>query len=125
MVGLAERLWKYAQGWSRKAQKMTEETAEFSGFAITIQAGDECLLVPGEHAIVGAKGIFVRDRQLGVGTPVVVHVWKNQTALSMLGVVCANYKDLGFAIQFTETTGSAALQLATLLAAESVSSAAA
>jgi len=96
---------------------MAEEKAEFSGFAITIRAGDECILVPGEHAIVGAKGIFVRDRQLGIGTPVVVHVWKNQTALSVLGVVCANYKGLGFAIQFTEKLGSTALQLATLLVA--------
>lgn len=96
---------------------MAEEKVEFSGFAITIQAGDECILVPGEHAIVGAKGIFVRDRQLDVGTPVVVRVWNNQTALSVHGVVCANYKDLGFAIQYTEKSGSTALQLATLLVA--------
>jgi len=47
---------------------------------------------------------------------------KNQTALSVLSVVCANYKDLGFAIQYTEKTRSAALQLATLLAAELASS---
>lgn len=94
---------------------MAEEKVEFSGFAITIQAGDECILVPGEHSIVGAKGIFVRDRQLDVGTPVVVRVWNNQTALH--GVVCANYKDLGFAIQYTEKSGSTALQLATLLVA--------
>ena len=88
---------------------MAEQKTEFADLAITIQAGEECILVPGEYAIVGTKGIFVRDRQLGVGTPVVVRVWKNQTAVSLRGVVCANYKDLGFAIQYTEKTGSAAL----------------
>jgi hypothetical protein len=100
---------------------MVERNAEFADLAITIQAGEECIFVPGEHAIVGTKGIFVRDRQLGIGTPVVVRVCKNQTAVTLLGVVCANYKDLGFAIQYTEKTGSAALQLATLLVTEFVS----
>jgi len=53
---------------------MAEQKAEFSGLAITIQVDDECIFVPGEHAIVGAEGIFVRVRQLGARTPVVVHV---------------------------------------------------
>jgi hypothetical protein len=59
--------------------------------------------------------------QLEVGTPVVVYVWRKQETLSVRGVICADYKDLGFVIQFTEKTGSAARQFATLLAANQVS----
>jgi len=79
------------------------------------------MFVPAEYAIVGTKGTFVRDRHLRVRTPVVVRVWKDQMAVSLLGVICANYEDLGFAIHYTEKTESAALQLVTLLVTEFVS----
>jgi len=97
---------------------MAEQNAEFADLAITIQAGKRRILVPGKYAFVGTKGIFVLDRQLGVGTPVVVRLLKNQMAVSLHGVVCENYKDLGFAIVYAEKTGSAARELASLLAAE-------
>jgi hypothetical protein len=80
---------------------MAEPNPGFAGVAFTIQAEEERIIVPAEYAIVGAKGIFVRDRHLRVGTPVVVRVWKDQMAVSLLGVVCADYEDLGFAIQYT------------------------
>jgi hypothetical protein len=96
---------------------MSEPEAERSRFIVRIQAGEECFSVPCERAIVGTKGIFVRNLQLVVGTPVVIRVRKKQEALTLLGVVCANYRDLGLVIEFKEKTGRAGRQLVTLLAA--------
>jgi hypothetical protein len=95
---------------------MSEPEAERSRFVVRIQAGEECFSVPCERAIVGMKGLFVRNLQLVVGTPVVIQVYKKQQAVTLAGVVCANYPDLGLAIEFQEKTGRAGRQLVTLLA---------
>jgi len=63
---LAEKLSRCAQCGLRKAQKMAEPNPEFECLAFAIQAGEECIIVPAEYAIVGTKGIFVRDRHLRV-----------------------------------------------------------
>lgn len=57
---------------------------------VKIQAGENCLSVPCERAIVGTKGIFVRDLQLAVGTPVVLQVCKGQDEVTLFGIVCAS-----------------------------------
>lgn len=96
---------------------MAEHSVEQGGFVITIEAGREYFFVPGEHAIVGSEGIFVRNVELRVGTPVEIQVCKKQESVSLLGVVRASYTDLGIAIKFKEKTGCAARQLLTLLKA--------
>jgi len=57
---------------------MAKQKPQFTHLAITIQAGDERVLVPGNHSIVARKGIFVLDRQLDVDTPIVVRMWSGQ-----------------------------------------------
>ena len=94
---------------------MAEPSVEHARFVITIEAGSEYFCVPGEYAIVGSEGIFVRNLELRVGTAVEIQVCKKQESVSLLGVVSASYPDLGVAIQFKEKTGRAARQLLTLL----------
>lgn len=101
---------------------MAEPKVEGAGFAIELQTCGECFFIASELVLIGTKGIFVMGLRLEVGTPVVVHVWKKQNTLNVLGVVCGHYEDFGFAIQFTEKTGNAARELATLLATKQVSS---
>lgn len=95
---------------------MPETKIETSRFVITIEAGEELFFVPGENALVGTKGIFVRNVELTVGSPAVIRVCKKQQEVRLLGVVRASYHDLGTAIEFKEKTGRAARQLATLMA---------
>jgi hypothetical protein len=95
---------------------MAEPSVGHALFVITIETGSEYFFVPGEHAIVGAKGIFVRNVELRVGTPVGIQVCKKQESVTLRGVVRASYPDLGIAIEFKERTGRAARQLLTLLA---------
>ncbi len=94
---------------------MAEPSVERARFEVTIEAGRECFFVPGEHAIVGSEGIFVRNLELRVGTPVEIQVCKKQESVSLRGVVRASYPDLGIAIEFKEKTGRATRQLLTLL----------
>lgn len=94
---------------------MAEPSVEHARFVITSKAGREYFYVPGEYAIVGSEGIFVRDLDLRLGTPVEIQVCKKQQSVSLLGIVSASYPDLGVAIQFKEKTGRAARQLLTLL----------
>ena len=96
---------------------MSETEAARSRFVITIEAGEELFFIPGESALVGTRGVFVRNVELMVGSPAVIQVCKNQQSVSLLGVVRASYRDFGTAIEFKEKTGSAARQLATLMAA--------
>lgn len=96
---------------------MPEIKAASSQFAITIETGEKCFFIPGEWAIVGEKGIFVRNVELRVGSPAAIRVCKSDQSVSLPGVVCASYHDLGTAIEFKEKTGRAARQLATLMAA--------
>lgn len=96
---------------------MPETKAETSRFVVTIEADEKLFFVPGESAIVGTKGIFVRDVELRVGSPAVVQVCKKQQEVRLLGVVRASYHDLGTAIEFKEKMGHAAKQLAKLMAA--------
>ncbi len=95
---------------------MSETKADTSRFVITIEAGEKLFFVPGECAIVGAKGIFVRNVELPVGSTAVIQVCKKQQEVRLLGVVRGSYRDLGTAIEFKERTGRAARQLATLMA---------
>jgi hypothetical protein len=65
--------------------------------------------------ILSMSGIFVRKIQLSRGTQVVVNICKGRCAATLTGVISANYKDLGVAIQFTEKTDSRVRELAALL----------
>ncbi len=94
---------------------MAEPSVEHARFVITIEAGGEYFFIPGEQAIAGSEGIFVRNVELRVGTPVEIQVCKKQESVSLSGVVRASYPDLGVAIKFKEKTGRAARQLLTLL----------
>ena len=94
---------------------MAEPSVEHARFVITIEAGREYFYVPGEYAIVGSEGIFVRNLELRVGTPVEIQVCKKHESVNLLGVVSASYPDLGVGMQFKEKTGRAARQLLTLL----------
>lgn len=94
---------------------MAEPSVEHGRFVIAIEAAGEYFFVPGEHAIVGSEGIFVRNVELRVGTPVEIQVCKKQESVSLLCIVLASYADLGIAIKFKEKTGRAARQLLTLL----------
>jgi len=94
---------------------MAEPSAEHARFVITIEADREYFFVSGEHAIVGSEGIFVRNVNLRVGTPVGIHVCTKQESVSLLGVVRTSYPGMGIAIEFKEKTGRAARQLVTLL----------
>lgn len=94
---------------------MAEPSVEHARFVITFKAGREYFYVPGEYAIVVSDGIFVRNLDLRLGTPVEIQVCKKQESVSLLGIVRASYLDLGVAIQFKEKTGRAARQLLTLL----------
>ncbi len=114
---MAGRLWKCAHCLSSERHRKAEPKVARSRFVVKIQAGDNCLSVPCERAIVCTKGIFVRKLQLPVGTPVVVQVCKEQDRVTLFGVVCANYRDLGLAIEFKERTDRAVGKLAALLAA--------
>ncbi len=96
---------------------MSEPSPGRSRLVITIEAGEQYFFVPSESAIAGAKGIFVRNVELMVGSSVVIHVCKQQEAVSLPGIVLASYRDLGIAIEFKDKTGHAAQQIVTLLAA--------
>lgn len=96
---------------------MVETKMERSGFVVNIQAGERYVSVPCGRAIVGTKGIFVRNLEMAVGTPVVVQVCRQREELTLVGIVRANYPDLGLAIEFTKKTGRVEQKLATFLAA--------
>ena len=95
---------------------MTAETRMTSPFVVQIQTDQKCLCFS-DFAIVGAMGIFVRNLQLGMGTPVAVRVCRGPDEVTLFGVVCAHYANLGLVIQFKPTTGRMEQRLATVLAA--------
>lgn len=67
---------------------------------VTLQTGEQCISVEGDHVLVGALGLFVRDVQLPVGTPVVVRFCRGQDEVSLRGTVCATYLNLGLSVEF-------------------------
>lgn len=67
---------------------------------VTLQTGEQCISVEGENVLVGALGLFVRDVQLPVGTPVVVRFCRGQDEVSLRGTVCATYLNLGLSVEF-------------------------
>jgi hypothetical protein len=69
---------------------------------VRIQVGPRCICVPGEHALIGATGFFVREVQLLAGTPVVVQFCRGRDEVSFSGTVYANYADLGLSVEFRE-----------------------
>ena len=70
------------------------------GLWVRLQTGEKCFSVAGEHVLVGALGLFVRDVQLPVGTPVVVRFCRGQDEVSLRGTVCATYLNLGLSVEF-------------------------
>jgi hypothetical protein len=96
---------------------MTAETKMMSPFVVQIQTDQKCLSFSSDFAIVGAMGVFVRNLQLGMGTPVAVRVCRGPDEVTLFGVVCAHYADLGLVIQFKPTTARMEQRLATVLAA--------
>lgn len=93
------------------------ETRMASPIVVQIQTDQKCLSVSSGFAIVGARGVFVRNLRLGMGTPVVVRVCRGLDEVTLLGVVCAHDADLGLVIQFEPTTARMEQRLATVLAA--------
>jgi hypothetical protein len=93
---------------------MTDERATKLRFVIQIQADHKCLSVSSDFAIVGGMGVFVRNVQLTMGAPVTVRVRKGTDEVTLFGMVCAHYADLGLVIRFKPTTEQ---RLATALAA--------
>ena len=96
---------------------MTAKTSMNSPFVVQIQANQKCLSVSSDFAIVGAMGVFVRNLQLATGTPVTVRVCRGLDEVTLFGIVCARYADLGLVIQFKPTTARMEQRLATVLAA--------
>ena len=95
----------------------TESNPERSRFVVEIQADQKCVSISSDFAIVGATGMFVRNIQLSVGTPVVIRVCRGQDEVNLFGTVCAHYADLGLAIQFNKKTTPMEWKLAAVLAA--------
>ena len=84
---------------------------------VKIQAGPRCISVPGEHALIGTTGFFVREVQLLAGTPVVIKFCRGRDEISLQGTVCAHYVDLGISVEFEERSRLAVDRLGTLQAA--------
>jgi hypothetical protein len=85
---------------------------------VKIQAGPRCISVPGEHALIGATGFFVRGVQLPVGTALIVKFCRGQDVISLRGTVATSYADLGLSVRFDEKAGSAVQNLYALQAPE-------
>lgn len=84
---------------------------------VKIQAGPRCISFPGEHALIGVTGFFVREAQLLAGTPVVVQFCRGLREVSVPGTVYAHYTGLGLSVEFQEGSALAVQRLASLLAA--------
>jgi hypothetical protein len=84
---------------------------------VKIQAGPRCISFPGEDALIGVTGFFVREVQLLAGTPVVVQFCRGRDEVSVPGTVYAQYAGLGLSLEFQESSGLALQRLASLLAA--------
>lgn len=84
---------------------------------VKIHVGPRCICVPGEHALIGPTGFFVREVQLLAGTPVIVQFCRGQDEVSLPGTVSAHYLDLGLCVEFKESSGRAIQKLTALLAA--------
>ncbi|MEK9139165.1 MAG: hypothetical protein AAB393_18750 [Bacteroidota bacterium] len=100
----------------RAAKKDRNEMAN-SRFVVKIQAGDECISVPGEGAIISPNGLFMRDLRLPFGTAVIVQVCKAQDEVTLSGTVRTRNGDSGLAIEFTDKTEKVVRKLVALLAA--------
>ena len=70
---------------------------------VRLQTGEKCISVEGERVLVGALGLFVREVQLPIGTPVVIRFCRGQDEVSLRGTVCANYLDLGLSVEFKKS----------------------
>jgi hypothetical protein len=68
--------------------------------SVRLQVAEKCVSVPSEHALIGATGLFVRQIELPVGTPVVVRFCRRQDEVSLRGIVSATYPDLGVSVEF-------------------------
>ena len=84
---------------------------------VQIQVGPRCISFPGEHALIGVKGFFVREIQLLAGTPVVVQFRRGRDEVFVPGIVCAHYAGLGVSVEFEQSSELAVQKLASLLAA--------
>ena len=84
---------------------------------VKIHVGPRCICVPGEHTLIGASGLFVRDVQLLAGTLVVVQFCRGRDEVSLSGTVYAHYGDLGLSVEFKERSGLAVQRLGALRAA--------
>ena len=82
---------------------------------VKLQAGEKCICVAGEHALVGAIGFFVRGVQLPDGTPVAVQFYRGQDKVSLRGTVSASYAHLGISVEFDQGSGFAVGKLVALL----------
>jgi len=84
---------------------------------VKLYAGAKCIAVPGGHVLVGAAGVFVREIQLPVGTPVSVQFCLGQDEVSLDGIVSTSYGGLGLSVEFNERSRLAVQKLTALLAA--------
>ena len=84
---------------------------------VKIQVGPRCISFPGEYALIGVTGFFVREIQLLAGTQVVVQFCRGRDKVSVAGTVYAHYAGLGLSVEFQKSSGLAVQRLAALLAA--------
>ncbi len=70
---------------------------------VRLQVGEKCVSVPSEHALIGATGLFVRQIELPVDTPVVVRFCRGQDEVSLRGIVATTYPDLGVSVEFKKS----------------------
>lgn len=67
---------------------------------VRLEVGDKCVSIPGEHALIGATGLFERQIELPVGSPVVVRLCRGQDEVSLRGIVGTTYPGLGLSVEF-------------------------
>jgi hypothetical protein len=67
---------------------------------VRLQVREKCISVPGEHALIGATELFVRQIELPEGSAVVVRFCRGQDEVSLRGIVGTTYPGLGFSVEF-------------------------
>lgn len=78
---------------------------------VRLQVGEKCVSVPGEFALIGATGVFVRQIELPVDTPVMVRFCRGQDEVSLRGIVGTTYTDLGLSVEFKKGSSLSAEEI--------------
>jgi hypothetical protein len=84
---------------------------------VKIHVGRMCISIPGEYALIGKTGLFVRDVQLLAGTSVVIQFCRGRDKVRLPGIVYAHFANFGTVVEFGEVAGLALQRLDVLQAA--------